>query len=107
MEGMQSYNSQVDAKHCWSTKRPDATRKCALHACPEWETGDWSACSVSCGEGVQRRTVICSQERFKHLSHTACDAQLKPETERACFTGVRCEQADADRRQRGFCAWPF
>lgn len=32
---------------------------CGEGACPEWEVGEWSACSMTCGKGVRERAYWC------------------------------------------------
>ncbi|KAK5609219.1 hypothetical protein CRENBAI_014709 [Crenichthys baileyi] len=47
---------------CASLPRPHSNRTCNPHPCPQtqsWRTGEWNACSVTCGGGSQLRTVQC------------------------------------------------
>ncbi|KAL6114865.1 adamts3 [Pungitius sinensis] len=49
----------VHSKYC-SGEKPESRRPCGRAPCPaQWRTGAWSECSVSCGEGVERRLVTC------------------------------------------------
>uniref|UniRef100_A0A8C5HYM7 ADAM metallopeptidase with thrombospondin type 1 motif, 14 n=1 Tax=Gouania willdenowi TaxID=441366 RepID=A0A8C5HYM7_GOUWI len=70
----------VHSKHC-TVERPDTRRACNHSACPaQWRTGAWSQCSVSCGEGIQQRQVVC-----KASDNTVgeCEGE-KPETVLIC-----------------------
>ncbi|MFT7813659.1 A disintegrin and metalloproteinase with thrombospondin motifs 3 [Arapaima gigas] len=52
-------NRSVHSKYC-SGEKPESRRPCNRLPCPaQWRTGPWSECSVSCGEGVERRQVTC------------------------------------------------
>uniref|UniRef100_A0A3B4XQI0 Papilin a, proteoglycan-like sulfated glycoprotein n=1 Tax=Seriola lalandi dorsalis TaxID=1841481 RepID=A0A3B4XQI0_SERLL len=47
---------------CASLPRPQTNRTCNPHTCPQtrsWRTGEWNACSVTCGGGSQVRSVQC------------------------------------------------
>ncbi|KAM9842086.1 papilin [Aulostomus maculatus] len=47
---------------CASLPRPQTNRTCNPQPCPQsrsWRTGEWNACSVSCGGGSQMRSVQC------------------------------------------------
>ncbi|CAJ1074713.1 LOW QUALITY PROTEIN: papilin [Xyrichtys novacula] len=47
---------------CASLPRPQTNRTCNPHPCPQvrsWRTGEWNACSVTCGGGSQVRRVEC------------------------------------------------
>uniref|UniRef100_A0A8C6MDX7 ADAM metallopeptidase with thrombospondin type 1 motif 14 n=1 Tax=Nothobranchius furzeri TaxID=105023 RepID=A0A8C6MDX7_NOTFU len=75
-----STNRPVHSKHCTSD-RPEMRRVCNYTACPaQWRTGAWSQCSVTCGEGIQQRQVVC-----KTSDNTAgeCEGE-KPETVLIC-----------------------
>ncbi|XP_051967980.1 LOW QUALITY PROTEIN: A disintegrin and metalloproteinase with thrombospondin motifs 14-like [Xyrauchen texanus] len=73
-------NRLMHAKYC-SEERPETQRACNTSACPsQWRTGAWSQCSVSCGEGIQQRQVIC---RATDNSAGLCDSD-KPDSVSIC-----------------------
>ncbi|XP_041117871.1 A disintegrin and metalloproteinase with thrombospondin motifs 3-like isoform X3 [Polyodon spathula] len=73
-------NRTVHTKYC-TGERPESRRPCNRSPCPaQWRTGAWSQCSVSCGEGIQQRQVVC---RAMDNSIGHCE-DSKPETVRIC-----------------------
>uniref|UniRef100_A0A8C4Y5U7 Papilin, proteoglycan like sulfated glycoprotein n=1 Tax=Gopherus evgoodei TaxID=1825980 RepID=A0A8C4Y5U7_9SAUR len=47
---------------CRDKPKPANNRTCGLQACPQtkrWKTGEWGACSATCGGGTQTRSVYC------------------------------------------------
>ncbi|XP_069428081.1 A disintegrin and metalloproteinase with thrombospondin motifs 14 isoform X5 [Ovis canadensis] len=70
----------MPAKAC-PGERPEARRPCLRVPCPlQWRTGAWSQCSVTCGEGIQQRQVVC---RTNANSLGQCEG-AKPDTIQAC-----------------------
>ncbi|KAI5093665.1 A disintegrin and metalloproteinase with thrombospondin motifs 9 [Silurus meridionalis] len=56
---------EVHDSHCLAQERPDHTETCNTQPCEFlWITGDWEECSVTCGQGYQRRRVSCSEVHF-------------------------------------------
>ncbi|XP_077206607.1 A disintegrin and metalloproteinase with thrombospondin motifs 14 isoform X1 [Paroedura picta] len=73
-------NRTVHTKYCLGDK-PDTRRPCSRIPCPaQWRTGAWSQCSVSCGEGIQQRQVVC---KSSDNSVGQCENE-KPESIQAC-----------------------
>ncbi|KAM6442239.1 A disintegrin and metalloproteinase with thrombospondin motifs 14 [Liasis olivaceus] len=73
-------NRTVHSKYCVGEK-PDTRRPCSRTPCPaQWRTGAWSQCSVSCGEGVQQRQVVC---KSSDNGTGQCDSE-KPEAFQVC-----------------------
>ncbi|XP_063572820.1 A disintegrin and metalloproteinase with thrombospondin motifs 17 isoform X2 [Pongo abelii] len=59
--------------------RPAAVQSCEGQDCLSiWEASEWSQCSASCGKGVRKRTVACTNSQGK------CDASTRPRAEEAC-----------------------
>uniref|UniRef100_A0A7M4FX41 ADAM metallopeptidase with thrombospondin type 1 motif 14 n=1 Tax=Crocodylus porosus TaxID=8502 RepID=A0A7M4FX41_CROPO len=73
-------NRTVHTKYC-TGERPDTRRPCNRLPCPsQWRTGAWSQCSVSCGEGIQQRQVVC---KASDNSIGQCEGE-KPATIEVC-----------------------
>ncbi|KAK2580485.1 hypothetical protein KPH14_006224 [Odynerus spinipes] len=67
------------------------TEVCDAGPCYSWQAGDWSPCSVTCGEGIQRRKVIC--KGTDGSTSGKCPPSTKPEdwiscVLKPCLTGV-------------------
>ncbi|GFN84331.1 A disintegrin and metalloproteinase with thrombospondin motifs 9 [Plakobranchus ocellatus] len=77
---------QVDEALC-KTEKPLAIKECHLKTCPEWYSGGWGPCSVTCGNGMSMRAVKCRMaETFQEDS--ICDEAQRPVDKRACFMGL-------------------
>lgn len=56
----------------------DTIRPCNTQQCATWQTSMWSQCSATCGEAVQVREVVCSE-------NSDCDPDQKPPTLQPCL----------------------
>ncbi|XP_076971227.1 A disintegrin and metalloproteinase with thrombospondin motifs 16 [Tamandua tetradactyla] len=79
---------QVNTSFCNPKTRPvTGVVACQLSACPpSWSVGNWSACSQTCGGGVQSRPVQCTQRaryRSEVVSSSLCP-QPVPTSRQAC-----------------------
>ncbi|XP_029959231.1 thrombospondin type-1 domain-containing protein 4-like [Salarias fasciatus] len=73
----------VPASECAHLDKPAAVQECEMGECrPQWFTTEWSACSQSCGKGLQMREVRCLTQDKKHSFD--CDPSNKPEQEQIC-----------------------
>ncbi|KAM6965444.1 A disintegrin and metalloproteinase with thrombospondin motifs 3 [Aplochiton taeniatus] len=90
----QGKNRSVHSKYC-SGEKPESRRSCNRVPCPaQWRTGPWSECSVTCGEGMERRIVTC---RIGDL----CNGE-KPEELRTCRPGS-CQDEPCNGDKSIFC----
>uniref|UniRef100_A0AAV2MCH2 PLAC domain-containing protein n=1 Tax=Knipowitschia caucasica TaxID=637954 RepID=A0AAV2MCH2_KNICA len=77
--------SVVQPEDCSHLEKPSPVQECDQGEClPQWLTTEWSACSRSCGKGVQMREVRCLTADKKHS--VDCDAASKPDQEQFCNT---------------------
>ncbi|XP_075230362.1 ADAM metallopeptidase with thrombospondin type 1 motif A isoform X2 [Lycorma delicatula] len=79
----------VDEIYCEHLWKPQTHRICKIGACPlamEWAVGDWSECSVTCGIGIQQRTIQCRRIGYERVlsDETACDPSTRPNAQRSC-----------------------
>ncbi|XP_050402507.2 protein madd-4 [Patella vulgata] len=68
---------------------PERERSCNVQHCPaSWTTGQWSGCSVTCGEGIQIRPTLCQKHsaggKITDVSDTLCRPSERPEQSRPC-----------------------
>uniref|UniRef100_A0AAQ5YVN1 ADAM metallopeptidase with thrombospondin type 1 motif, 3 n=1 Tax=Amphiprion ocellaris TaxID=80972 RepID=A0AAQ5YVN1_AMPOC len=87
-------NRSVHSKYC-SGEKPESRRPCNRVSCPaQWRTGAWSECSVTCGEGMERRLVTCR-------IGDQCNGE-KPENVRMCRPGP-CHDEPCNGDKSIFC----
>ncbi|CAG2054644.1 unnamed protein product [Timema podura] len=71
----------VPERRCGYQEKPHPqTIRCNNKPCPaEWVPGEWGECSVTCGDGVQTRDMMCKQEITPTLTMKVAEgACLKP-----------------------------
>lgn len=73
-------NNRVEAKKQTVGKRPVS----------HWVTGSWESCSVTCGNGLQKRLVQCQSMEGRAAGD--CDSADRPVAQRAC--GDPCPKWD-------------
>lgn len=71
---------------CDSSQRPSATRVCG-DPCPEWDIGQWSPCSRTCGKGFKRRPLHCKAQAGHPLARDHCTGLRKPQELDFCNLG--------------------
>ncbi|XP_076683108.1 A disintegrin and metalloproteinase with thrombospondin motifs 15 isoform X2 [Andrena cerasifolii] len=67
-------------------------RMCSLDACPKWDFGKWTACSVSCGVGKRRQQYLCHVDN-RIVPDSDC-GETPPGVIEVCSAGP-CEQWQA------------
>ncbi|XP_054290364.1 A disintegrin and metalloproteinase with thrombospondin motifs 20-like [Macrosteles quadrilineatus] len=86
---------------CSSSSKPAVTDTCILHPCSLqhenainsidyhryiWRTEDWQPCSVTCGEGMKRRSLVCYDEVARKVTDSNyCTHLEQPSTESGCM----------------------
>jgi hypothetical protein len=80
----------VADSNCAGTK-PPTTRTCNTQSCPvvytyAWEPQPWTACSKTCGGGLQTRAVACKRNDGVYVDQTYCNPATKPVLSQACNT---------------------
>ncbi|XP_067210775.1 ADAMTS-like protein 3 isoform X4 [Linepithema humile] len=96
-----SDESVVEDSYCDAKSRPEKTRMpCNTHPCTtKWVSGEWSACSASCGGGSRTRSVFCTEENGNEttkLPDHKCIGTHKPRTQETCNT-VSCPMWETDK----------
>ncbi|KAF6216178.1 hypothetical protein GE061_000518 [Apolygus lucorum] len=80
----------VPDKRCSGSNKPETVaRPCNNRPClPVWTTSDWGVCSVTCGDGLQKREIQCKQQINSHtniiVTPAACAYVERPRATQTC-----------------------
>ncbi|NXO03445.1 ATS1 metalloproteinase, partial [Rhinopomastus cyanomelas] len=66
------------ASDCAQELKPSDIRPCADVPCPQWQLGDWSPCSKTCGKGFKKRLLKCVSYDGSMLPQESCEPSKKP-----------------------------
>ncbi|XP_078372204.1 A disintegrin and metalloproteinase with thrombospondin motifs 6-like isoform X1 [Oculina patagonica] len=65
--------------------RPLLSNETAQKVSSKWVTGEWSVCSVKCGQGVISRDVSCVRsDDGTPASTRSCSGKVKPQSRKSC-----------------------
>ncbi|XP_076845270.1 A disintegrin and metalloproteinase with thrombospondin motifs 9 [Brachyhypopomus gauderio] len=73
--------------NCAHLTKPTAREVCSTMACGQWKVLEWTACSVSCGQGKATRQVLCVNFSDQVIDESECDPDDHPATEQECTMG--------------------
>ncbi|KAG8510115.1 A disintegrin and metalloproteinase with thrombospondin motifs 20, partial [Galemys pyrenaicus] len=77
-----AHDGIADESYCAHLPRPAEISVC-FSPCGEWQTGNWSPCSASCGFGKATRQVLC-MNYHQPVSEKYCDPAVRPSIEQEC-----------------------
>ncbi|XP_044292514.1 papilin isoform X2 [Varanus komodoensis] len=85
-------NEEYPDYMCRDKPQPENNRTCSLQSCPQtkrWKTGNWGACSATCGGGTQTRSVYCVSSNGHSSQEAVDDAECaslreKPRSTQPC-----------------------
>ncbi|XP_029392628.1 A disintegrin and metalloproteinase with thrombospondin motifs 13 [Mus pahari] len=85
----QGHDNEVNETFCKALVRPQASVPCLIADCAfRWHISAWTECSVSCGDGVQRRHDTCLGPQAQvPVPANFCQHLPKPVTVRGCWAG--------------------
>ncbi|RXN04231.1 A disintegrin and metallo ase with thrombospondin motifs 9 [Labeo rohita] len=69
---------------CSHLPKPPASEVCSSVPCGQWKVLEWTACSVSCGQGTTTRQVVCMNISDQVVDISECDPDDQPATEQEC-----------------------
>uniref|UniRef100_A0A9J2P3P8 Peptidase M12B domain-containing protein n=1 Tax=Ascaris lumbricoides TaxID=6252 RepID=A0A9J2P3P8_ASCLU len=74
---------------CNENEKPPQFERCNQHECVRsstvWQMSPWSHCPVTCGGGVQRRSVWCEEQKTRErVADSECSSVEKPSGAREC-----------------------
>ncbi|MED6257679.1 hypothetical protein ATANTOWER_029546, partial [Ataeniobius toweri] len=69
---------------CAHLPKPPAREVCSVVACGQWKVLEWTACSVTCGQGKTTRQVLCVSFSDQEVDASECDPDDHPASEQDC-----------------------
>ncbi|XP_030639093.1 A disintegrin and metalloproteinase with thrombospondin motifs 16 [Chanos chanos] len=104
---------ELAPKKCHHVPKPsvELQRACVLADCPsaihqkaDWYTSPWSQCTVSCGGGVQARSVQCL---LNGRPSSGCLLHLRPAMSQACNTHFCAQPEKKDDVCKDYFNWCY
>ncbi|XP_041464441.1 ADAMTS-like protein 1 isoform X2 [Lytechinus variegatus] len=65
-----------------------SVQACNVDPCPYWKPEPWSPCSVTCGQGMSTREIMCRNHRNELAM--GCDVDTMPSIRTVCLPGIPC-----------------
>ncbi|XP_033028892.1 ADAMTS-like protein 1 [Lacerta agilis] len=87
-EDIQGLISSVEEWKCMYTPKMPIVQPCNIFDCPKWLAQEWSPCTVTCGQGLRYRVVLCIDHRGMHTG--GCTAKTKPHIKEECIVPTPC-----------------
>ncbi|XP_075787629.1 ADAMTS-like protein 1 isoform X6 [Pelodiscus sinensis] len=87
-EDIQGHISPVEEWKCMYTPKMPIVQPCNIFDCPKWLAQEWSPCTVTCGQGLRYRVVLCIDHRGMHTG--GCGSKTKPHIKEECIVPTPC-----------------
>ncbi|XP_031413147.1 ADAMTS-like protein 1 [Meleagris gallopavo] len=87
-EDIQGHISPVEEWKCMYTPKMPLVQPCNIFDCPKWLAQEWSPCTVTCGQGLRYRVVLCIDHRGMHTG--GCSSKTKPHIKEECIVPTPC-----------------
>ncbi|XP_061664181.1 ADAMTS-like protein 1 isoform X2 [Syngnathoides biaculeatus] len=87
-EDMQGTVTVTDEWKCLYAPKMAVLQPCSAFDCPTWVAQEWSPCTVTCGQGLRYRVVLCIDHRGLHAG--GCNPATKPHIKEECLVTVPC-----------------
>ncbi|XP_041841021.1 ADAMTS-like protein 1 isoform X3 [Melanotaenia boesemani] len=87
-EDMQGNITPTEEWKCLYSTKTAILQPCNDFDCPTWLAQEWSPCTVTCGQGLRYRVVLCIDHRGLHAG--GCNPTTKPHIKEECLVTVPC-----------------
>ncbi|XP_054545120.1 ADAMTS-like protein 1 isoform X2 [Talpa occidentalis] len=87
-EDIQGHVTSVEEWKCMYTPKMPIVQPCNIFDCPKWLAQEWSPCTVTCGQGLRYRVVLCIDHRGMHTG--GCSPKTKPHIKEECIIPTPC-----------------
>ncbi|XP_065806720.1 ADAMTS-like protein 1 isoform X5 [Labrus bergylta] len=87
-EDMQGTITTTEEWKCHYSPKTAIMQPCNTFDCPTWLAQEWSPCTVTCGQGLRYRVVLCIDHRGLHAG--GCKPTTKPHIKEECLVTVPC-----------------
>nr|XP_046236541.1 ADAMTS-like protein 1 isoform X1 [Scatophagus argus] len=87
-EDMQGVITPTEEWKCLYSPKTAILQPCNTFDCPIWLAQEWSPCTVTCGQGLRYRVVLCIDHRGLHAG--GCNPTTKPHIKEECLVTVPC-----------------
>ncbi|XP_036744022.2 ADAMTS-like protein 1 isoform X1 [Manis pentadactyla] len=87
-EDIQGHVTSVEEWKCMYTPKKPIVQPCNIFHCPKWLAQEWSPCTVTCGQGLRYRVVLCIDYRGMHTG--GCSPKAKPHIKEECIIPTPC-----------------
>ncbi|XP_054907133.1 ADAMTS-like protein 1 isoform X4 [Poeciliopsis prolifica] len=87
-EDMQGNITPTEEWKCLYAPKTAILQPCNTFSCPTWVAQEWSPCTVTCGQGLRYRVVLCIDHRGIHAG--GCSPTTKPHIKEECLVAVPC-----------------